>query len=248
MDHLPRLGRIIFLIGAAALGLQHLITGDFGPGLESVPAWVVGRTLLAYLVGLTFLCGAGMVLLRARAQAGALAVAVTFTVLFAFLQWPLLLYHFTDPNVWTTLFETLALSGAAWMLVASITEPGTKPVSPRIGRIAFGIALPAFGVLHFLYLHFVASLVPAWMPGRVFLAALVGVCFVAAGAAIITGVRARLAGILLGLMFAIFVATLHIPLVVTHVHNASQWTSLFVAVMMWGGGWMASEADRREGV
>ncbi|MGH7531889.1 MAG: hypothetical protein ACREL4_01245 [Gemmatimonadales bacterium] len=247
MDRLSRLGRIIFLIGVAALGLQHLIIGNFGPGLESVPGWVVGRTLLAYLVGLTLLGGAGMVLLRIRTQAGALAVAVTFSVLLAFLQWPLLLYHFTDPNVWTTVFETLALSGAAWMLVASIAAPGEKQVSPKIGRLAFGIALPAFGVLHFMYLHFVSTLIPAWMPDRVFLAGFVGVCFIAAGAAIITGIRARLAGALLGLMFAIFVATLHIPLVITHFHNGSQWTSLCVAVMMWGGGWMASGADGRTG-
>ena len=164
MDRLPRLGRIIFPSAVLALGLQHLITGGFGPGLEAVPAWVAGRTPLAYATGLVLSCGAAMVLLRIRRPIGALAMAITFSALFAFLQWPLLLYHLTDPNMWTTVFETLALSGAAWMLAASMAGPGDRRVSPDVGRIAFGGALPAFGILHFKYAHFVASLVPAWMP------------------------------------------------------------------------------------
>ena len=240
MHRLPRLGRTIFSVGAAGLGLQHLITGNFGPGLEAVPAWVVGRTELAYLTGLALCLGALGVLAAVRRRQGAVLIAIVFSALFVFLQWPLLVYHVTDPNVWTTVFETLALSGAAWTLVTSTAAPGENPVPPALGRLAYGLALPAFGILHFKYAHFVGTLIPAWIPLHTAWAVFIGICFVAAGLAIVTRIRARLAATLLGAMFGSWVVLLHIPLVITSHGAGGKWTSLFVATMMCGGAWMVS--------
>jgi len=46
-----------------------------------------------------------------------------------------------------------------------------------LGRIFIAIALVVFGVQHFMYGVFVAGLVPAWMPGRLFWAYFVGAAF-----------------------------------------------------------------------
>ncbi|HEV2291514.1 MAG TPA: hypothetical protein VGR60_06725, partial [Gemmatimonadales bacterium] len=65
----------------------------------------------------------------------------------------------------------------------------------------------------------------------------------AAGLAIVTRIRARLAATLLGAMFFSWVVLLHIPLVITSHGAGGKWTSLFVATMMCGGAWMVAGAE-----
>jgi len=57
--------------------------------------------------------------------------------------------------------------------------------SQTVGRIFVAVSLVVFGVQHFLYGGFVAGLVPAFMPGRLFWAYFVGVAFLAAAAGIL---------------------------------------------------------------
>ncbi len=60
------------------------------------------------------------------------------------------------------------------------------------GRLAFAIALVVFAVQHFLYARFIATLIPAWIPGHVFWAYFIGVAFVGAAVAIATKVQGNL--------------------------------------------------------
>jgi len=107
-----------------------------------------------------------------------------------------------------------------------------------LGRIFIAIALVVFGVQHFMYGAFVAGLVPAWMPGRLFWAYFVGAAFFAAAAGILYQRLARPAATLLGVMFFLFVVLLHIPRIATHPSDGNEWTSGFVALAMSGGAWV----------
>src|SRR5437868_15547497 len=84
------------------------------------------------------------------------------------------------------------------------------------GRILVAISLVVFGIQHFLYGGFVAGLVPAFMPGRLFWAYFVGVAFFAAAAGILYEKMARPAATMLGVMFFLFLVLLHIPAIFTH--------------------------------
>jgi uncharacterized membrane protein len=121
-------------------------------------------------------------------------------------------------------------------------------ISP--GRIFIAISLIVFGIQHFLYANFVATLVPAWMPGRLFWAYFVGVAFVAAAIGAVVPKMTRPAGILLGILFFLFVVTLHIPRIAAHSRDGNEWTSGFVALAMCGGAWIlagvTSLKDKRE--
>src|SRR5437763_529874 len=78
--------------------------------------------------------------------------------------------------------------------------------------LAFGACLLVFGTSHFLYAQFTASLVAAWLPpSRLFWAYATGAAQIAAGLAMLTGVKARLAAILLTIMYAAFGLLVHIP-------------------------------------
>ena len=115
--------------------------------------------------------------------------------------------------------------------------------SQTLGRVFVAISLVVFGVQHFLYGGFVAGLVPAFMPGRLFWAYFVGVAFVAAAAGILTKMMARPAATMLGVMFFLFVLLLHIPRIVVHARDGNEWTSGFVALAMCGGAWILASAS-----
>src|SRR5260370_15614263 len=114
--------------------------------------------------------------------------------------------------------------------------------SQTIGRIFVGISLVVFGVQHFIYGGFVATLVPAWMPRRLFWAYFVGVAFFAAAVGIVYKLMARAAATMLGLMFFLFVVLLHIPRIIGNSSNGNEWTSGFVALAMCGGAWILASA------
>jgi len=117
-------------------------------------------------------------------------------------------------------------------------------ISP--GRIFIAISLVVFGIQHFLYANFVATLVPSWMPARLFWAYLVGVAFVAAAIGAVVHRMTRPAGTLLGVMFLLFVTMLHIPRIVTHARDGNEWTSGFVALAMCGGAWILASISPLE--
>jgi uncharacterized membrane protein len=117
-------------------------------------------------------------------------------------------------------------------------------ISP--GRIFIAISLVVFAIQHFLYANFVATLVPAWIPGRLFWAYFVGVAFVAAAIGAVVPKMTRPAGILLGILFFLFVVTLHIPRIAAHSRDGNEWTSGFVALAMCGGAWILAGATSLE--
>lgn len=104
------------------------------------------------------------------------------------------------------------------------------------------VSLVVFGVQHFIYGGFLATVVPAYMPGRLFWAYFVGVALVAAAIGIFTKMLARPAATMLGVMFFLFVVLLHIPRIIGNSRNGNEWTSGFVALAMCGGAWILASA------
>ena len=73
-----------------------------------------------------------------------------------------------------------------------------------LGRYLFALTLVIFGWQHFDVASFIATLIPAWMPARLFLAYFTGGAFIAAGVAIGANVQARLGAAWLGIMFLLY--------------------------------------------
>jgi uncharacterized membrane protein len=118
----------------------------------------------------------------------------------------------------------------------------TMEKNQPLGRVFVAISLVVFGVQHFIYGGFVATLVPAFMPGRLFWAYFVGVAFFAAAAGILYKMLARPAATMLGVMFFLFVVLLHTPRIIGNSSNGNEWTSGFVALGMCGGAWILASA------
>ena len=119
---------------------------------------------------------------------------------------PMLVSNVRNGAVWTPLSELIAMSGASLFLSGMASgSSSTVRIPDRVGRwsrvvgpMLFGGPLIVFGIEHFVYARYVATLVPAWIPGHLFWTYLVGVTFIVAAAAILlptVGVVARSAGI-----------------------------------------------------
>jgi uncharacterized membrane protein YphA (DoxX/SURF4 family) len=152
----------------------------------------------------------------------------------------------------TGAFEALSIGAAAWVLAATVPGAGgavSDEVAGKLataGRYLFAISMIIFGVQHFMLAEFIASLIPGWMPARLFLAYFTGVAFIAAGLAIATGVLARLGSALLGVMFLLWVLLLHGPRVAAALRNDDEWASLFVALAISGGGFIIAQGAQKK--
>lgn len=245
MDHSIRLGRTLFAIGITGLGIEALLRSSFVPALEPVPAWVP-QLLLAWLGGLLLVAAGAAVLFDWKARQAAVVLGLLMLLWLALLHLPALALHPGKGGEWTGAGETLALGGSAWVL-AGVLDSGQSvrrnwdhiiDRAARLGRFCFGICLPLFGVLHFIYIDYVASVIPGWIPGPVLWGYFTGAAHIAAGLAIVSGIRARLAASLLGIMFGSWVLILHLPRVAVRLHDPNEWSSLLIATALCGGAWL----------
>lgn len=206
---LANIGRVLFAISIIFFGAQYFIFGHYAGGLPPVPPWAPGGAIGAYVSGMILVfCSLG---LAAKWQVPSCGTFLGFFCLLC-----VLLLHtqrlsdiIHNGNDRTRCFEALALCGAAFMLAgdfpaAKASEPFHAFIAEKLvpfGRWLFGISLVVFGVQHFMYGPFVASLIPGWIPEHLFFAYFTGAGFIAAGIAIAAKVLARLGAMLLGVMF-----------------------------------------------
>ena len=234
-DRLVSLGRIFFAIALIAFAVQQLVVGDFIPG--RAPGWpdgVPGRLPWAYFSGAAFLaCGAAILLGKYVREAGALAGALIYA--WAVLRHiPLALADRHYGGDWTNLGKALALCGGAFAVAGSVRPP--RVAFLRFGRGCLGAFLVSSGIQHFLFLRWVSTLVPAWIPGPVFWARFAGVALIAGGIGLVVPRTTRWAGALSGLMIALWVVMLHVPRALTAAagQGRNEWTAVFEALAFSG--------------
>ena len=237
MDGLLGIGRVLFAIAMVFFGLQFSIFAASLTGPVPGPPWTHGSVVVAWLVATGFLVAGLSIAVGTMARWASLLLGAAI-LLFGLVHYlPLLVARLQDPGPWTVLFELLALGGGAFVVAASFPAPpagGFVSTLGRGGRFLIAISLVVFAVQHFMYARFVATLVPAWIPARLFWAYFTGAAFVAAALAIAANKMERLAATLLGTMFLLWVVVLHVPRVAATPRNGNEVTSLFVAVAMCG--------------
>jgi uncharacterized membrane protein len=88
-------------------------------------------------------------------------------------------------------------------------------------------ALAGFGAEHFFFARDLANAVPRWLPAHLFLAYFIGVALLAAAVSMIAWRCVRWSATLFALMMLIFVATIHFPNLLAHLHQRLFWTLVF---------------------
>jgi uncharacterized membrane protein len=248
MKNLAMPGRWIFAIAILAFGVEHIIYARTGAGLG--PPWTPENHALIYVIGIVLIAAGAGLASGKQVRLAAILVAAACVGRAVLYDVPTIIGVPHRPGPWTSGFELLAMGGASLVLAAMFTPQnsargplgGPAGVLFQLGRCLFGVSLVVFGVQHLMYGPFVASLVTAWIPGHLFWAYLVGVAFIAAALAILSGKVAPLAGTLLGTMFLLWVLVLHGPRVAHALRNGNEWVSMIVALAMSGGGFVIAGA------
>ena len=238
LDTLRHLGRVFFGISLIAFGVQQFLWGDFVAGrARAFPAMWSGRVAWAFVSGAVFiLCGALIVAGRWLRPAGVTVAAMIF-MWAALRNIPLALADRVYGGAWTNLGKGLALTGGG-LAVAGLSRRWH-----HVARVLLGAFLISSGIQHFLFVPFVATLVPAWIPGPRFWTYFAGVALIAGGLGLTLPWTARLAGSLSGLMIFLWFVMLHIPRALAAADAASrrnEWTAVFEALAMSGIALVAS--------
>ena len=246
-------GRRVYGLGVIGLGLVELAYGAFASVWLPVPAHIPAYHIPAYgSAGVLILAGLAINVSRAAATA-ALTLAAFFAAWMLVLLLPLTLATPAAWGGWQAIAEStiMALGG----VLAYTQSPGVSPTRAaaiaRIVRLVFGLCLLVFGGSHFVYAKFTASLVPAWLPpSQLSWTYATGVAQIAAGLAMLSAVQARLAAILLTVMYLAFGALVHIPSILADPSSHANWAENGINLILVGAAWgladsLSTERTRR---
>ena len=243
---LARFGRLLFSSAIIGIGVETLICSYVsghspGPHYKVVPVipWLPAIPGLAYPVGaILILCGAGLLFQR--------TLVVSSITLGALMSLCGLAFDVPrHPDLMSAPWRTNVLEPIAIGCLACLA-PGLGGI-PRwlhgTSRYLLAFALIVFGIAHFQILIFIANMVPGWIPWHWFWTVLFGVAFISAGVSFATGYLQRWAALGVGLMFALWTVTIHLPPVLSflRIPDATQdpdkWSDVFIVIAIWGGSW-----------
>jgi hypothetical protein len=267
VDKIIRHGRFVFAIAILAFGVENVVntwlglweTDAYADHLTlSVIPWVPAHAWLGYLMGLFLIAVALSFIANYYARTMALLLGGIFLIRML-VRVGSIFAERTIP------FELIVIASAALTLAGTLTSDehylppwGTAiELLTKSGRYLFAVSSIIFGIDHFVFFHFVASLIPFYIPWHEFWTAFTGAGFIATGLAFIAGGFspafrwfAKLAGFMLGVMFGLWFVFLHAPRVLGLLavpgkiapRDPNEWSSAFIALAICGGSWICAWA------
>jgi uncharacterized membrane protein len=227
---LTTLGRILYALALLGFGLQYAISGHLRRGIPLCPTWLHPSRIIAYALAAIFIA-TGIALLTTWRT---LAVSLTLGLLLlisAALYLQHLNYVLTDGDGRTLFLECLAIAATA-LILHGLSSGSRFSLMP--GRILFAFTMIVFGIQHFLYVRFIASLVPHWIPGHHLWILFTGFALIAAGLSIATTIEDKYAAYGLFILFFGWLVLLHVPRILHALHNGDEWSSGFVVLALSG--------------
>jgi uncharacterized membrane protein YphA (DoxX/SURF4 family) len=234
MTGLVRLGQVLLGVGMIALGSRGIAYADFLMEWTQVPEHLPAHAAFAYLHGIV-LVAAGLAFVLGKIIRPAAVALGAVWLLWTLLCIPLVIATWRGRSGLEA--ELLGMTCGVFTLAALVSPIHRQLV--LVCRYAFALCLLVYGMVHFIFPAGVASWVPTWIPGPpLFWAYFTGVAHCAAGVALLTGVRARLATKLFAIMLSSWVLILHIPRVAAAPHDRHEWLTLFIALSLSGVAWI----------
>lgn len=237
-----------FAMGMIGLGVLALIYGDFAMVWQPVPAWIPGRTALAYASGLVML-GSGVGLLFRTTAAWAARILFPYLLIWMSLKLPALFVAPGMEAVWLGFGELAALFAGGWFLFARLAEIGegsplaflTSEKALRFVKMFYGVWLIPIGLSHIMYLKETVDFVPVWLPYRAGWAYLTGAGHIAAGTGILLSVLPRVAAFAEAAMIGVFTILVWGPAIVASPKARLPWTAFFISWAIASSAWVVAQ-------
>lgn len=239
----------VYGLGVMALALVSLAWGNFDSG-QPVPKNFPDRAALAYAAATFMFVAAAAVEWRRTAAWGAAALTAYYTLIVVVLMGGrVMLRHPAEFGAYSGTAEQLAIAAAGLIVYAANARIDAALAArlTRAGQIAFGVCAVLFGGAHFFYMNMTIPLVPKFLPpSQEFWAYATGIGHIAAGLAILTGVQARLAAILLTIMYASFTPFVHVPMLVADHSIQFVWSENALNIALTGVAWVVADSLARQ--
>jgi uncharacterized membrane protein YphA (DoxX/SURF4 family) len=235
----------VYGLGVIALAMVCLAWGDFDLG-QPVPKSFPGRTALAYAAAVFMLVAGAAVEWRRTTAWGAAALTVYYAlVVVIVMNGRTVLAHYAEFGSYSGAAEQLAIAAGGLIVYAATARiDAARAVRlTRLGQLVFGACAVLFGGAHFFYMDLTAPLVTKWLPPTPeFWAYATGIGQIAAGVAILTGVQARLAAILLTAMYVSFTLLVHAPMLVADPSSRMNWSENALNLALIGVAWVVADS------
>ena len=238
------IGWRVYGLGIVALAMVCLAWADFDPG-QPMPKGFPDRAALAYAAAAFMLvAGAAIEWRRTTAWAAAVLTAYYSLIVVILMNGRVVLAHSAEYGAYSSAAEQLAIAAAGLIVFAGNAKIDADLATrlTRLSQLAFGVCALLFGGAHFFYLNLTISFVPKWLPPtQVFWAYATGVAHIAAGVAILTGVQARLAAMLLTAMYASFTPLVHAPMLLADPSSHFIWSENALNIALTGAAWVVAD-------
>jgi len=238
----------VYGLGVMALAMVCLAWGDFDPG-QPVPKAFPDRSALAYVAAAFMLVAGAALEWRRTAAWGAAALTAYYALIVVILMnGRVVLAHYAEFGTYSGVSEQLAITAGGLIVYAASARIDAALAArlTRLGQLSFGVCALLFGGAHFFYMNLTVPLVPKWLPPtQEFWAYATGIGHIAAGVAILTGVQARLAALLLTAMFASFTPLVHVPMLLADPASHMNWSENALNLALIGAAWVVADSLAR---
>jgi hypothetical protein len=236
-----RLGAWAYGLGIMALAGLSLAWGKFAPG-QPVPAKFTDYAALAMVADAFMLvCGAAVLWRRTAGWAAAALLAYYLVIVLVVMNGPLLARLYASYGIYESLAIQAGFAVGAALIAADCGL--LPPRAVRVAQVAFGVIAIIYGGAHFAYMNLTAPLVPKWLPpSQVFWGQVTGVAQIAAGLAFLSGIQARLAGVLLTVMYGLFQVMVHVPMLIAKPGDHFIMTENCTNLALIGVAWLIAQS------
>jgi uncharacterized membrane protein len=125
-----------------------------------------------------------------------------------------------------------------WAVKKEFLAAGGLDKVAALNNLCVAVPLAVFGAEHLSGAQFIQTMVPPYMPWKLFWAYFVGFALIAAALSIATKVAVRWSGLLFGIMMFLFVAMIHFPNALANPHDRIPTTIVFREMSFGGAGWI----------
>jgi hypothetical protein len=239
MKKLTDAGPYFYAIAVAAFGVIQLVAQNFLEGFFPVPDGLPWRVLWVDLCSILFLLAGAGLAFRVRPYLAAALAGYLFFLFFFSVHLPKMLTDIYNPNAWSPAFEALMLGSGAFIIADNIGTADRRwsrvtGIAAVAGIYLFALSLVVFAVLHIRFNSYIIAVIPEWMPAHLLLSYLVIAGFLLTSFSFFTNLKVPLASGLLGVMYLLWVLTLHGPRAIGRWTVEREWASLFVALAVCG--------------
>lgn len=222
---LLRFGRLLFAVSIVGLGVEHLVFGQFITGRP--PGWpqsLPGGEIWAYLTGMIIVLAGGAIVIEKHGRLAALSFALLIFLWALLRHLPVIATTEVLSPDYTKAVKALALVGGGLIVAATFSRLESARFSKvvalanrddtllTIGTVCLAVFMVNNGLQHFIYVDFVASLIPAWFPGDPVFWTYASAFMLFAGAlGMLYRPMAHLAALLTAIMIFAWVWIVHVP-------------------------------------